>query len=99
MGAFLLSSGARNKRYALPSSEIMIHQPLGGIQGQASDMEISARRIIRLRTKLNELMAEQTGQPVEKIAKDTDRDHFLSAEEAREYGLIDQIMTTDGLQE
>jgi ATP-dependent Clp protease protease subunit len=93
MGAFLLSSGAKGKRYGLPNSEIMIHQPLGGVQGQASDIEISARRIIKLKQKLNELLATQTGQPVEIIAQDTDRDNFMSALDAVNYGLIDAVLS------
>jgi ATP-dependent Clp protease protease subunit len=93
MGAFLLSSGAKGKRYGLPNSEIMIHQPLGGIKGQASDIEISARRIIKLKQKLNELLAAQTGQPVEIIAQDTDRDNFMSALDAVNYGLIDAVLS------
>lgn len=93
MGAFLLSSGTKGKRYALPNSEIMIHQPLGGAQGQASDIEISARRILKLKQKLNEILSLQTGQSIEKIAEDTDRDRFMSAEEAKSYGLVDAILT------
>ncbi|MEK3914165.1 ATP-dependent Clp endopeptidase proteolytic subunit ClpP [Paenibacillus sp. FSL H7-0331] len=92
MGAFLLSSGAKGKRYCLSNSEVMIHQPLGGVQGQASDIEISAKRILNLRHKLNELLAKQTGQPIGKIERDTDRDHFLSAQEALNYGLIDAVL-------
>ncbi|WCK54094.1 ATP-dependent Clp endopeptidase proteolytic subunit ClpP [Aneurinibacillus sp. Ricciae_BoGa-3] len=93
MGAFLLSSGAKEKRLALPNSEVMIHQPLGGARGQASDIEISAKRIIRLRNHLNQILSQQTGQPIEKVERDTDRDKFLSAEEAKSYGLIDRIIT------
>ncbi|GGA44855.1 ATP-dependent Clp protease proteolytic subunit [Kroppenstedtia guangzhouensis] len=92
MGAFLLSSGTKGKRLALPNSEVMIHQPLGGAQGQASDIEISAKRILRMRDRLNQLLSEQTGQPLKKIQQDTDRDHFMSAEEAKKYGLIDKII-------
>lgn len=92
-GAFLLLSGEKGKRFALPNSEIMIHQPSGGAQGQASDIEISARRILLLREKVNRIMAERTGQPPEKVERDTDRDYFMSAEEALEYGIIDQIVT------
>jgi len=93
MGAFLLAAGAKGKRYALPNSEVMIHQPLGGAQGQASDIEIAAKRIIRMREQLNQILAERTGQPIERIEKDTDRDNFLSAEQAKEYGLIDAVIT------
>ncbi|WP_028559099.1 ATP-dependent Clp endopeptidase proteolytic subunit ClpP [Paenibacillus pinihumi] len=94
MGAFLLASGAKGKRYALPNSEIMIHQPLGGAQGQASDIEIGARRIIRLRERLNAMLSAHTGQPLERISKDTDRDCFMSAEEAAEYGIIDGVLAS-----
>ncbi len=93
MGSFLLCAGAKGKRYALPNSEIMIHQPLGGAQGQASDIEIAAKRIIKMREHLNRIYAERTGQPYEQIAKDTDRDNFLSAQAAKEYGLIDEVIT------
>lgn len=92
MGAFLLAAGAKGKRFALPNSEIMIHQPLGGMQGQASDMEIHANHILRTKEKLNKILAERTGQSLEQIIKDTDRDNFLSAEEAVKYGLIDKVM-------
>jgi ATP-dependent Clp protease protease subunit len=92
MGSFLLAAGAKGKRFALPNSEVMIHQPLGGAQGQASDIEIRAKRIIKMRDKLNSLYADFTGQPIERIAKDTDRDNFMSAEEALEYGLIDKVI-------
>ncbi len=92
MGAFLLSAGAKGKRYALPSSRIMIHQPLGGFQGQATDIEIHAKEILRLKRYLNEKLAEHTGQPIEKIEQDTERDYFMSAEEAVEYGLIDKVI-------
>lgn len=91
MGAFLLSSGAKGKRYALPNSEIMIHQPSGGAQGQASDIKISADHILRTRDKLNKILAENTGKPIEQIAIDTERDNFMSAHEALEYGLIDKV--------
>lgn len=91
MGAFLLSSGARGKRYALPNSEIMIHQPLGGAQGQASDIKIQADHILKTKHRLNKILAKNCGKPVEEVEKDTDRDNYLSAEEAKEYGLIDQI--------
>ena len=92
MGAFLLSSGARGKRFALPNSEIMIHQPLGGMQGQASDIKIHADHIIRTREKLNEILAKNTGRPMDEIIRDTDRDNFLSADEAMAYGLIDKVI-------
>ena len=92
MGAFLLAAGAKGKRYALPNSEIMIHQPLGGMQGQASDIKIHADRIIKMREKLNTILAERTGQTVEKVTADTDRDNFLSADEACAYGLIDKVI-------
>ena len=92
MAAFLLSSGTKGKRYALPNSEVMIHQPLGGAQGQASDIKIAADRILRMRDKLNQILARNTGQSLEKISKDTDRDNFLSAQEALEYGLIDKVV-------
>ena len=93
MGAFLLSSGAKGKRMALPNAEIMIHQPLGGVKGQAEDIRIHADWILKTREKLNRIMAENTGQPLEKVARDTDRDNFMSAEEACRYGLIDQVIT------
>jgi len=92
MGAFLLSAGAKGKRFALPNSEVMIHQPLGGAEGQATDIEIRAKRILRLRDRLNRLLSEHTGQPLEKIEKDTDRDYFMTAEEAKEYGIIDKVL-------
>jgi ATP-dependent Clp protease protease subunit len=91
MGAFLLSSGAKGKRYALPNSEIMIHQPLGGAQGQASDIKIAAEHILRTKLKLNTILAENSGKPLEQVEKDTDRDNYLSANEALEYGLIDKV--------
>ena len=92
MGAFLLSSGAKGKRFALPHSEIMIHQPLGGMQGQASDIKIHADRIIKIRQTLNEILAQNTGKPLETIEKDTDRDNFLTANEALSYGIIDKVI-------
>ena len=92
MGAFLLSAGTKGKRYALPNSRVMIHQPLGGFQGQASDIEIHAKEILYLKEKLNRMLADQTGQPLEQIERDTDRDNFMSADAAREYGLIDQVL-------
>lgn len=92
MGAFLLSSGAKGKRLALPNSEIMIHQPLGGMQGQATDIRIHADRIIKIKEKLNQILAANTGKSVEQIAQDTERDHFLSADESLEYGLIDRVI-------
>jgi ATP-dependent Clp protease protease subunit len=93
MGAFLLSAGAKGKRFALPNSRVMIHQPLGGFQGQASDIEIHAKEILYLKARLNQMLAEHTGQSVEAIERDTDRDNFLSAEAAKDYGLIDQVLT------
>lgn len=96
MGAFLLGAGAKGKRFALPNARIMIHQPLGGFRGQASDIEIHAREILRLKDSLNQHMANFTGQPVEKLAQDTDRDNFMSSEEARDYGLIDAVLTHRG---
>ncbi len=92
MGSFLLSAGAKGKRYALANSRVMIHQPLGGFRGQASDIEIHAKEIIELKAKLNRLLAEHSGQPFEKLVEDTDRDNFMSAEEAKEYGLIDEVL-------
>ena len=96
MGAFLLSAGAKGKRFALPNSRIMIHQPLisGGLGGQASDIEIHARELIKIKQKLNELLAKHTGQPLEKVERDTDRDNFMSSEAAKEYGLIDEVIAT-----
>ncbi len=93
MGAFLLSSGTKGKRFALPNAEVMIHQPLGGMQGQASDIKIHADHILKIRDKINTILSEQTGKPLATIRKDTDRDNFLSAEEAKEYGLIDKVIT------
>jgi ATP-dependent Clp protease protease subunit len=92
MGAFLLSAGAKGKRMSLPNSRIMIHQPLGGAQGQATDIEIQAREILYLKEQLNQCLAKHTGQPLDKIAEDTERDFFMSAEEAQDYGLIDQVI-------
>ncbi|MFD0944474.1 ATP-dependent Clp endopeptidase proteolytic subunit ClpP [Savagea faecisuis] len=92
MGAFLLTAGTKGKRFALPNAEVMIHQPLGGAQGQATEIDIAAKRILFLRDKLNRIMAERTGQPLEVIEKDTDRDNFMTAERALEYGLIDHIV-------
>ncbi|MBR4420215.1 MAG: ATP-dependent Clp protease proteolytic subunit, partial [Clostridia bacterium] len=91
MGAFLLSSGKKGKRYALPNSEIMIHQPLGGAQGQASDIKIQADHIIKIKDKLNRILSENTSKPIEIIERDTDRDNYLSAKEALDYGIIDKI--------
>jgi ATP-dependent Clp protease, protease subunit len=92
MGAFLLSGGAAGKRFAVPNARIMIHQPLGGFQGQATDIEIQAREILRLKARLNELLAKHTRQPIERIEKDTDRDYFMGAGEAKEYGVIDEVI-------
>ena len=92
MGAFLLSCGAKGKRYALPNSRIMIHQPLGGARGQATDIEIQAKEILRLKESLNDILAKNTGQKLAKIAKDTDRDFYMSAKEAEEYGIIDSVL-------
>jgi len=97
MGAFLLAAGEKGKRYALPNAEVMIHQPLGGAQGQATEIEIAAKRILFLREKLNGILAERTGQPIEVIQRDTDRDNFMTAERAKEYGLIDHIITRNTL--
>lgn len=91
-GALLLLAGTKGKRFALPNSEIMIHQPLGGARGQAAEIEISARRILKLREHINKIIAERTGQPIEKVARDSDRDYYLSAAEAKEYGIIDEII-------
>jgi len=93
MGAFLLAAGAKGKRFSLPNSRIMIHQPLGGAQGQAADIEIQAREILYLRDRLNHILAEKTGRSVEQISKDTDRDNFMSAAEAADYGMIDKVLT------
>ena len=92
MGAFLLNAGAKGKRFALPNSEIMIHQPLGGTRGQATDIRIHAERIIKMKEKLNSILSERTGQPIEKIQADTERDYFMSADEAKVYGLIDEVI-------
>ncbi len=93
MGAFLLAAGAKGKRFSLPNSRVMIHQPLGGAQGQAADIEIQAREILYLRERLNQILAEKTGRTIDQIAKDTDRDNFMSAEQAAEYGMIDKVLT------
>jgi ATP-dependent Clp protease protease subunit len=93
MGAFLLAAGAKGKRFALPNAEIMIHQPSGGSQGQATDIEIQARRIIKMKNDLNKILSDRTGQSFEKIAADTERDNFMTAQEAKEYGLIDEVIT------
>ena len=93
MGAFLLNAGAKGKRFALPNSEIMIHQPLGGAKGQATDIEIHAKWILKIKERLNKILSERTGQPIEKIQEDTERDNFMSAQEALDYGLIDSIIT------
>ncbi|PLR85369.1 ATP-dependent Clp endopeptidase, proteolytic subunit ClpP [Bacillus canaveralius] len=98
MGAFLLAAGTKGKRYALPNSEVMIHQPLGGAQGQATEIEIAAKRILFLRDKLNEILSERTGQPLEVIARDTERDNFMTADRALEYGLVDQIITRNPIE-
>ena len=96
MGAFLLSSGTKGKRFSLPNSRVMIHQPLGGAQGQATDIEIHAREILRLRKDLNQILSENTGQPLEKIERDTERDYFMAAHEAKEYGLVDRVIKHRG---
>lgn len=93
MGSFLLSGGAKGKRYALPNSEIMIHQPLGGAQGQATEIKIAAEHILKTRHRLNTILSQNTGQPLEKIEMDTERDNFMSAQEAKEYGLVDEVIT------
>ena len=93
MGAFLLAAGAKSKRFALPNARIMIHQPSGGVQGQASDIEIQAREILYLRERLNRILADRTGQPIERIERDTDRDNFMSADDAVSYGLIDRVLS------
>ena len=92
MGAFLLTSGAKGKRFCLPNSKVMIHQPLGGTRGQATEIEIHAREILKTRAQLNRILAEKTGQPIEKIERDTERDYYLSADEAKEYGLVDEVI-------
>ncbi|NMF95829.2 ATP-dependent Clp endopeptidase proteolytic subunit ClpP [Aromatoleum toluolicum] len=94
MGSFLLAAGAKGKRFCLPNSRVMIHQPLGGFQGQASDIEIHAREILNIRARLNEMLAKHTGQAIERIEKDTDRDNFMSAKDAVEYGIVDKVLTT-----
>ena len=94
MGAFLLAAGEKGKRYCLPNSRIMIHQPLGGFQGQASDIEIHAREILTLRSRLNKMLADHSGQSIEQVEKDTDRDNFMSAEEATRYGIVDKVLTS-----
>ena len=94
MGAILLTAGAKGKRFSLPHSRVMIHQPLGGMQGQASDIEIHAREILLIKERLNQIIAERTGQPLEKVINDTDRDNYLSAQAAVEYGLIDKVLTS-----
>ncbi|MBD7908923.1 MULTISPECIES: ATP-dependent Clp endopeptidase proteolytic subunit ClpP [Sporosarcina] len=99
MGSFLLAAGTKGKRYALPNAEVMIHQPLGGAQGQATEIEIAAKHILFIREKLNQILAERTGQPIEVIEKDTDRDNFMTAERAKEYGLIDHIITRSDMRE
>jgi len=96
MGAFLLSAGEKGKRFSLPNSKIMIHQPLGGAQGQATDIEIHAREILKTREQLNKILADRTGQPLEKIQADTERDYFMSADEAKNYGLVDQVVANRG---
>ena len=93
MGAFLLAAGAKGKRFSLPNSRVMIHQPLGGVQGQASDIEIHAKEILALRDKLNKILSERTGQSLETISRDTDRDNFMSAEDALQYGIVDKVLT------
>jgi ATP-dependent Clp protease protease subunit len=92
MGAFLLAAGAKGKRFSLPNSKVMIHQPLGGTQGQATEIEIHAREILKTREQLNKILADRTGQPLEKIQSDTERDYYLSAQEAKEYGLVDEVI-------
>lgn len=96
MGAFLLTAGAPGKRYALPNSEVMIHQPLGGAQGQASDIQIAANRILKMRDSLNRIIADRSGQPLERVEKDTDRDYFMTAQEAKDYGLVDRVIESLG---
>jgi ATP-dependent Clp protease, protease subunit len=94
MGAFLLTAGTKGKRFALPNSEIMIHQPLGGARGQATDIQIHAEQILKIKERLNSILSERTGQPLEKIQQDTERDFFMSADKAKEYGIIDQVITS-----
>ena len=98
MGAFLLSSGAKGKRFALPNSEIMIHQPLGGAQGQATDIQIQAKQIQKIKAKINKIMSENTGKPIEIVEKDTDRDHYMTADEALSYGIIDKVYVKRGVE-
>ena len=98
MGSFLLAAGAKGKRFALPNAEVMIPQPLGGAQGQATEIEIAAKHILRTREKLNKILSERTGQPLDKIEKDTDRDNFMTAAEAQEYGMIDEVMEPEKVQ-
>jgi ATP-dependent Clp protease protease subunit len=93
MGAFLLAAGAKGKRFSLPNSKVMIHQPSGGSQGQATEIEIQAREILKTREQLNKILAERTGQPLERIERDTERDYYMSADECKEYGLIDQVIS------
>jgi ATP-dependent Clp protease protease subunit len=93
MGAFLLAAGAKGKRFSLPNSKVMIHQPSGGSQGQATEIEIQAREILKTREQLNKILAERTGQPLDRIERDTERDYYMSAEECKEYGLIDQVIS------
>ncbi|MCF6092636.1 ATP-dependent Clp endopeptidase proteolytic subunit ClpP [Microaerobacter geothermalis] len=97
MGAFLLAAGAKGKRFALPNSEVMIHQPLGGVRGQATDIKIHADWILRTKAKINQILSERTGQPLEKIERDTDRDNFMGAHEAKEYGIIDEVITRNDI--
>lgn len=97
MGAFLLAAGAKGKRFALPNSEIMIHQPLGGFQGQATDIDIHAKRILRMKDTLNTILSERTGQPLEKIKQDVERDYFMTSKEAMEYGLIDKVLSKNNI--
>jgi ATP-dependent Clp protease protease subunit len=99
MAALLLAAGAKGKRYALPHARILIHQPMGGAQGQATDIDIHAREILKIRDRLNEILAEHTGQPIERIREDTERDYFMSAEEAQEYGLVDKVITQREMRE
>lgn len=94
MGSFLLTAGAKGKRFALPNAEVMIHQPLGGAQGQATEIDIAARHILQTRERLNKILAERTGQPLEKINRDTERDNYMTAQEAKEYGLVDEVLTS-----
>lgn len=98
MGSFLLSSGTKGKRFALPNAEIMIHQPLGGFQGQATDFDIHAKRILRIKDKLNQILSENTNQPLEKLKVDVERDYFLEADEAMEYGLVDKVITKNEIE-